>query len=495
MLLLTAYCARRAAVLSAQQVSSAAGAVKSSLSRSSSEQLRCSDQADGYDAAAVAVDMVSLERGTSGRSRSSAAAAAAGGSNGGMAAAFPGASLPRAGSRGLASRSVGLVGAYAGSYNHGSKVGNNGADSGSGMVPQELKQWAASKYRPSQSVSPNPDLKGLATRSTNPHLPPVAPVAPSLATISTGLAAYSRSSAAAAAAGGGGGDGSVAGSSGKHHQPQGLPWATSGKAERSLASQSVPAAGIVAAAAAAAAVAASVKPAPPKSTAGSTDARSMGGGSTGNLLGMLRSSVGIGRSSGRSGKVTGRALTDDDGEYSDFSRPSDMSKLKGESVIGMCDADLADARSWLVTGGPACCCAPPFFVGHHQGCWALCCVARTATCLAAVSVLSRSYCNTVLRTAPQASSATSMPSAGRACCLPLAWGTSNMLMFTCLPVVVYCTPPPGPRPPRAGLKRYFHAKRMEGLLSASGLRILDSGCEVLLEAPHKPLHLWSIVSA
>jgi hypothetical protein len=120
-----------------------------------------------------------------------------------------------------------------------------------------------------------------------------------------------------------------------------------------LASQSVPAAGIVAAAAAAAAVAASVKPQPPKSTAGSTDARSMGG-STGNLLGMLRSSVGIGRVSGRSGKATGRALTDDDGEYSDFSRPSDMSKLKGESATGMCDADLADARSWLITGGLVC---------------------------------------------------------------------------------------------------------------------------------------------
>jgi hypothetical protein len=35
---------------------------------------------------------------------------------------------------------------------------------------------------------------------------------------------------------------------------------------------------------------------------------------------------------------------------------------------------------------------------------------------------------------------------------------------------------------------------MEGLLSARGLRILDSGCEMLLEAPHKPLRLWSIIS-
>jgi hypothetical protein len=45
----------------------------------------------------------------------------------------------------------------------------------------------------------------------------------------------------------------------------------------------------------------------------------------------------------------------------------------------------------------------------------------------------------------------------------------------------------------AGLKRYFHAKRMEGLLSARGLRILDNGCEVLLEVPEKPLHLWCII--
>lgn len=35
---------------------------------------------------------------------------------------------------------------------------------------------------------------------------------------------------------------------------------------------------------------------------------------------------------------------------------------------------------------------------------------------------------------------------------------------------------------------------MEGLLSARGLRILDSGCEVLLEQPDKPLHLWDTVS-
>lgn len=54
-----------------------------------------------------------------------------------------------------------------------------------------------------------------------------------------------------------------------------------------------------------------------------------------------------------------------------------------------------------------------------------------------------------------------------------------------------CQPASPPLP--TGLKRYFHAKRMEGLLSARGLRILDNGCEVLLESPEKPLHLWCII--
>lgn len=46
----------------------------------------------------------------------------------------------------------------------------------------------------------------------------------------------------------------------------------------------------------------------------------------------------------------------------------------------------------------------------------------------------------------------------------------------------------------SGLKRYFYGKRMEGLLSARGLRILDAGCEVGLEDPSKPLDLWRIIS-
>jgi hypothetical protein len=44
-----------------------------------------------------------------------------------------------------------------------------------------------------------------------------------------------------------------------------------------------------------------------------------------------------------------------------------------------------------------------------------------------------------------------------------------------------------------GLKRYFYSKRMEGLLSARGLRILDNSCDFALENPYKPLRLWCIV--
>jgi len=39
----------------------------------------------------------------------------------------------------------------------------------------------------------------------------------------------------------------------------------------------------------------------------------------------------------------------------------------------------------------------------------------------------------------------------------------------------------------AGLKRYFHSKRGEGLLSAQGLRILDYACDCAINCPHQPL--------
>ena len=39
----------------------------------------------------------------------------------------------------------------------------------------------------------------------------------------------------------------------------------------------------------------------------------------------------------------------------------------------------------------------------------------------------------------------------------------------------------------AGLKRYFHAKRSEGLLSMEGLRILDYACDVAADRSLDPL--------
>ncbi|KAL4858875.1 Protein ACTIVITY OF BC1 COMPLEX KINASE 3 [Chlorella vulgaris] len=44
----------------------------------------------------------------------------------------------------------------------------------------------------------------------------------------------------------------------------------------------------------------------------------------------------------------------------------------------------------------------------------------------------------------------------------------------------------------AGLKRYFHAKRGEGLLSAQGLRILDYACDRAMDQAHAPLDIWSV---
>jgi len=42
----------------------------------------------------------------------------------------------------------------------------------------------------------------------------------------------------------------------------------------------------------------------------------------------------------------------------------------------------------------------------------------------------------------------------------------------------------------AGMKRYFHTKSIEGLLSNRGLRILDHCCDTEIDDPHTPLALW-----
>eukprot|EP00884_Botryococcus_braunii_P001610 jgi/Botrbrau1/1144/Bobra.0162s0035.1 len=45
----------------------------------------------------------------------------------------------------------------------------------------------------------------------------------------------------------------------------------------------------------------------------------------------------------------------------------------------------------------------------------------------------------------------------------------------------------------SGLKRYFHAKRGEGLLSARGMQILDHACDIAIDEAERPLALWKSV--
>ena len=45
----------------------------------------------------------------------------------------------------------------------------------------------------------------------------------------------------------------------------------------------------------------------------------------------------------------------------------------------------------------------------------------------------------------------------------------------------------------AGLKKYYHAKQREGLLSGRGTQILDWACSIAMDEPDRPLHIWQIV--
>jgi hypothetical protein len=122
----------------------------------------------------------------------------------------------------------------------------------------------------------------------------------------------------------------------------------------------VPVAGIVAAAAAASLASKQAQQQLAAAGGGTGGGSSTGGdgGSTGGAGGIFRSSIGIARFSRKSaGKFTGRSVTDDDEGYSDTSRPSEFGKdyADGGLAAAMGDADLADARSWLVTGGCGLC--------------------------------------------------------------------------------------------------------------------------------------------
>lgn len=43
----------------------------------------------------------------------------------------------------------------------------------------------------------------------------------------------------------------------------------------------------------------------------------------------------------------------------------------------------------------------------------------------------------------------------------------------------------------AGMKRFFHTKSMEGLLSRAGLRMLDHSCDDQIDSPMAPLRIWA----
>lgn len=45
----------------------------------------------------------------------------------------------------------------------------------------------------------------------------------------------------------------------------------------------------------------------------------------------------------------------------------------------------------------------------------------------------------------------------------------------------------------AGLKRYFHGKRAEGLLSARGMQLLDYACDLQMDHADKPLFMWAFI--
>lgn len=45
----------------------------------------------------------------------------------------------------------------------------------------------------------------------------------------------------------------------------------------------------------------------------------------------------------------------------------------------------------------------------------------------------------------------------------------------------------------AGLKRYFHGKRAEGLLSARGVQLLDYACDLQMDDANKPLFMFALI--
>ncbi|KAF6264741.1 hypothetical protein COO60DRAFT_18214 [Scenedesmus sp. NREL 46B-D3] len=325
----------------------------------------------------------------------------------GVSGAAAGLTRP-SGGRSLASRSVGMAGAYS-SF---SRAG------GGPQAEQQGQAAAGSRFAAGASSGGS-----LATRSVAPHIPPVAPLGSSLYKVSTGLGGYkpgvSAAVATAAAVASANKDGAAASSSGRRHQ-QGAP--------RSLACSSMPAQQVQQGVAGAAArgrllpstagfAAAGSRRDDANDVSNDTGADDAAPGSmldvVGKALGRIsRMSAALGTGSaaaavavaapargsvGRAGAPEGDSSDLEDAASSLYKESHGLGKTSSYgtgSVGGVSAEELADARSWLLSG----------------------------------------------------------------------------------------------------LKRYFHGKRMEGLLSARGLRILDAACEVGLEDASRPLRLWGSMS-
>lgn len=213
---------------------------------------------------------------------------------------------------------------------------------------------AASSSMARQDAGPPQHLRSLATRSVNMHAPgmaavaPIAPIAPSLHTISTGLGGY-RPGAAAAAIAVGADQAALAKRAG---------------VERSLGCNSVPAA-----ASARNRLTPSAADAVPTATPFGTDAinndntadAAAGANSSSSALNALsRISKVMGRISKVSGFIAGNtsrgaSRAGGDGDSSDWEGSGyDLGKMSsyGRSCIqmGVTLEELADARSWLLSG-------------------------------------------------------------------------------------------------------------------------------------------------
>eukprot|EP00879_Flechtneria_rotunda_P004544 GHRR01004799.1.p1 GENE.GHRR01004799.1~~GHRR01004799.1.p1 ORF type:complete len:1688 (+),score=648.93 GHRR01004799.1:153-5216(+) len=391
--------------------------------------------AAGYDAAAAAVDMVSLAR----SSRRGAARTA-----NGLPAADGALDDRTSRMRSLASRSVGMPGAYA--YTPGSQQPSRRSV---GMPEQELAplRSGAPHGAGGGGGSGSSGMRSLATRSLASRSinPSMAALAPSLQALSTGMGVHGGALAAAETETPGpyadinsssmrmGGLGYPAGVSSNGREGR------VNSQSRSLASRSVPAA----AAAAAAEAAKGRLVLPPIPSQHDPASAAAGGGGGGGTAGSLTRPSSAGRDLASSSRLFAAAST----------VTADPAAQQGSSVLQSIGRPNTGGMMDALTKGLQKMSAPlrGQSMGGASGDGGF---GRQGD-LAKTSVFDLNV--EASDVGPE----------------ELADARSWLV---------------------SGLKRYFHAKRMEGLLSARGLRILDYSCDTLLDEPHKRLALWGIIS-